>query len=76
MASKYYCEVWAGGNEVVKFGAGNLSMDAAKTNVAKMLPGLVKSKGFDIKKVTAILISGNDVTAQILDMIQEGQETS
>ena len=71
MTSNYHCEVWAGVREVVKFGVGNVSMAAAITNVVKMLPGLVKSKGFDIDQITVIVISGSDVTDQILSVLKE-----
>ncbi len=71
MASKYFCEVWAGTQEVVQFGVGNLSMDAARVNVIKMLPGLLKSKGFSIDQITAIVISGSDYTDQIISVLKK-----
>jgi len=71
MASKYFCEVWAGVEEVVQFGVGNINMDVAIENVIRMLPGLAKSKGFDVEQITAIVICGSDYTDEILREIKE-----
>lgn len=71
MASRYRCEVWAGTREVVQFGVGNQSMEAAKENVIRMLPGLAKSKGVDLGQITAIVICGNDYTDQVLNVFKK-----
>lgn len=71
MASKYVCEVWAGTQEVMNFGVGNQSMEAAKENVIRMLPGLAKSKGVDLAQITAIVICGNDYTDQVLTVFKK-----